>query len=214
MKSWPFPSLLDLYLLKEPQKLRLDLSAVSYAASMTACERVSYWEQVGHRETPGCKAEKLPIWEYGKDGTWLKCQKYWIAPDAKLEIWWRLIYIERLHHKIIELGYFSSFCLGLLLEILQHAIFYMYLFFLFLDHSPNIRNIYIYIYRERERERERNLAGPKAGNSGFWVEPVWLLSPGSHGSRPLKRIVPLKFWELVNPLFEIIIFSEKIMIFP
>eukprot|EP00434_Breviolum_minutum_P044785 symbB.v1.2.040043.t1/scaffold6942.1/size14376/1 len=33
-------------LLQEPQKLRLDLSAVSYAASMTACERVSYWEQV------------------------------------------------------------------------------------------------------------------------------------------------------------------------
>ena len=56
MKSWPFPSLLDVYFLKEPQKLRLDLSAVSYAASMTACERVSYWEQVrGAQGFPGVK---------------------------------------------------------------------------------------------------------------------------------------------------------------
>ncbi len=45
----PFPwHFLFFFFFQEPQKLRLDLSAVSYAASMTACERVSYWEQVGN----------------------------------------------------------------------------------------------------------------------------------------------------------------------
>lgn len=168
----------------------------------------SRWGVWGGTGIPGGKAEKLPIWEYGKDGTWLKCQKYWIAPDVKLEIWWSLIYIERLHHKIIEQGYFSSFCLGLLLEIFQHAITYVPIFGLFLDHSPNIRNIDKLVdFRLLSNSMFFTfwmsiLQVPRLEILGLgWAGVVFLrscwtldfnlnISPGSQGSRPLKRIVP------------------------